>query len=242
LNSAYLDAPNRKTGPLQQLLDAYPYLWASLLSLVVLLLPPLLALPRRHRFSMVVVGLLNAGTSPFCALLEVSYWSPVRLGGWRLGIEDFIIGFVLGAAAWGVAIWPRRDRVEMRVELIPMLRRLLLTFLYLIPFICLHALGLSWMTSFLAAMVLVLTVQLAIRPSLWTLAAHCTIIFVPLYFLYLQLLLLVWPDFYLQWNTAPPWGLQLLGAPSGEIVWSVLFAMTLPVLAGYLMNVRLVPE
>jgi hypothetical protein len=224
---------------LLQNINAYPYLWASLLSFAILLVPVLLAMPRKLRGSLFIVGLLNAGTSPFCALLEVTYWSPVRIGGWRLGVEDFIIGFVLGAAAWGAAIWPMRHRIELNGGIIAAIRRLALTLAYLIPFVGLHALGLSWMSSFLMAMAVVFVVQLLLRPSLWPLAICGVLVFVPLYFLYLQLLLVIWPAFYLQWNPATPWGLSFLGAPLGEITWSVLFALALPLLAGYILDIRL---
>jgi hypothetical protein len=216
----------------------YAYLGAGLLSLGAIFFPLYLAMPRDLRSSMLTMGVLNACTFPFCALLEGDYWRPVRLGGWRLGLEDAIAAFVVGAVVWGVAIWPLRRRIRLQAGTFDILRRLRRPLLYLILFFILELFGLSWMTSFLATLLLMTVIELAQRPFMWPLALCGALMFVPLYFLYVTLILAIWPEALFQWNPAPPWGTRLLGIPAGELAWSLLFGAALPLIGASILDAR----
>jgi hypothetical protein len=220
----------------------YPYLWASIFSLVALFLPLFLIMPRELRSSLLKIGILNTAFFPFSMFLEDSYWQPVRFGGWRLGIEDVVISFTLGALVWGLAIWPLRDRIQLCTGISTIPRRLPRPLMYLIPFFVLHFVGLSGMASYLAVLLLASIAELLLRPSMWPFALYGSIIFVPLYFLFVTLTFVVWPDALSQWNPAPPWGQHFFGVPVGELVWAILFGAALPLMAAYILNAKRVSD
>jgi hypothetical protein len=229
-------------GYLLRLFSDHPYLWSSLFLVLVFFFPLYLAQPRDLRISMLKMGTLNAAFFPFCALLEGSYWQPTRLGGWLLGPEDVVISFALGAVVWGLAVWPLRHRIRLQTSTCAILRRMSRTLVFLVLFLGLRFLGLSWMTSYLVTLLSVAAVGLLLLPSMRPLAFYGAIVFVPLYFLYVTLILVLWPEALIQWNPAPPWGARLLGIPAGELAWSLLFGAALPLIGAYVLDARLIDD
>jgi hypothetical protein len=89
-------------------LETYPYLLSNVLWLTAVLLavvfPPLSA----QRRLILRQGLLGAVFFPFAAVANGEYWSPVRMAGFGLGIEDMFCAFNLGATAGLLAVLPFR--------------------------------------------------------------------------------------------------------------------------------------
>ena len=96
-------------------LDKNAYLAANLFYLI-----PVLAslgfLSPRHRKIILVSGLASAPVFPLILLLEGTYWTPQRLGGLALGLEDALCSFAVGALAGLVSICPFQHRITMLIR------------------------------------------------------------------------------------------------------------------------------
>ncbi|MBI4873509.1 MAG: hypothetical protein HY822_02625 [Acidobacteria bacterium] len=178
-----------------------------------------------------------------CGLLAAmhngEYWSPVRLGGFPIGIEDFIFTFTAGAAAWLAAAGPHRRRIVAGSGLD---RRVLLW--GAVSAACGWALwrvGFDCMTSTLAAAGGLLLLLVARRIRLWPLALTGVAVFVPFYVAVVRIQFAFWPDYVLAWNQAGPWAARIWGIPAGEIAWAVSFAALWPMVVASALNVEVKP-
>jgi hypothetical protein len=204
------------------LADQFPYLAANLIALPFLGLALIVAGPQRRATMASGVLCTPAGfLSPFLA----DYWSPARLGGWPVGVEDFLISFQTGAWAWFLASLPWRNRlqIELNVRLV-LLRAAPLAFMFCIGMWLAGFVGISGMTQAILLPTILAAGLLVHRPELWRLALAASLIYGTIYPIVLWSLLAMWPHMALDWRSDPPWTSTYLGLPLGDIVWTFVGA------------------
>lgn len=92
-------------------LKTHPYLIANLPVLLAVLMLARLARPRSYGRLSLLSGLICISTSVLVPLYNKSYWNPVRLGGWPVGIEDVSFSIAVGAMVWLLAAFFFRRRL-----------------------------------------------------------------------------------------------------------------------------------
>ena len=222
-------------------LQTYPYLFSGLLWLGVALAVVRMLPHSQHRTLMVRLGLIMIPNFLFSALTEQDYWSPRRLGGWAVGIEDVLCSFNIGVAACLPAmilfrrrlVFPDRDVAKMR-------RILAIVCLATGSYLVMLALGRSSMATLILTQVLAVALLLVLRPDLWPLSLSGGAGFLLFYCATVKLYFWIWPDFVSSWWGPPPLGLLLFGIPVGEIAWAASYGLFWPLFAGFVFGLRLV--
>jgi hypothetical protein len=237
------DDAHRRIGGfhLPTILTQYPYLFAALLGLAITLAGWTVA--GNQRQAMLIAGLSLVPLTPLAALYEASYWSPVRLGGQRVGIEDIVFMFHTGALIWLLSVWVFRHRVRPNPRTAQFIRRylglgsasvvLLLLFLYS---------GLDTMTSALMGVAIVGLIALFFRPQLWPLAPAGAVGYTVYYVALLNFCFWVWPDLVSYWNPANPWSYLVVGIPVGELAFAVVLGAAHPLILGFALDAVLEPR
>jgi hypothetical protein len=213
-----------------EFMKAYPYLCTNTISIAFLLVVGWLVLTRAQWKTMVLCGLANVPCFVFLVLLENEYWSPVRLGGLALGIEDILCSFAVAAMGWFVIGLFFADRILLLVRRkILLLRYAILANLSGITFLLLSCLmNLSGMTALILTCLVMAAVMFLLRKSLWPVVLVSLVGFPILYLGIVKVYFLIWPEFVQQWNSTTLWGKTVLGIPLGEITWSVVFSIYWP--------------
>lgn len=218
--------------------QAYPYLFASLLCVGLVAIAIRGLLPRRQRRIAVLSGALSVPFGVFSIFLEGDYWNPVRLVRGPVGIEDFMVSFAVGAGAWTAAVLPLHRRLSFRADVRAIPPRLVAPLVYVLTFGAFLALGLPVMSAYLATLAIVIAREGLRHPHLRPLAATGALLFAPSYALTMGLIFAIWPDFAGQWNPAPPWGVPVLGIPAGELAWSAFYGAGVPLILGGVFRAR----
>lgn len=81
--------------------DAYPYLSTFIVGAPVYL--AVLYHARHILLSVMIAGFILVPFAPLAVFHETTYWSPQRLGGSPIGVEDALYLFVSGSFAWALA-------------------------------------------------------------------------------------------------------------------------------------------
>lgn len=218
-------------------LGNYPYLWATILATAVLLaLIPMLESKRTAVFS----GLLHAPAGIFGFTL-VDYYTPQKLGGYLVGIEDILFGFASGLTVWLLtAPWPfaRSLQVEWRMNRI--LRRVAVFSVALPPiYFAMWYAGADSLSPLLIALGLCGCFVLVRRRELWPLAIPAALTYPLVHGLATASAFAMWPDFSADWATDHFWGTRLLlQTPLGEIAWAAAFGASWPLVVAFLLDAR----
>lgn len=77
-------------------LRAYPYLFANLPLLFIMFLAAKTVWPRHYGRLTLLCGVAGIPCAALALIHEKSYWTPARLGGLPLGVEDLVFSFVCG--------------------------------------------------------------------------------------------------------------------------------------------------
>jgi hypothetical protein len=80
---------------------AYPYMFAYVIGMPVYL--AVLIAARRSFVSILAAGLVLVPFAPLAVFHETAYWSPRRIGGLPVGVEDALYLFVSGSFAYALA-------------------------------------------------------------------------------------------------------------------------------------------
>lgn len=200
----------------------FPYLAANLVALPLLGLALIVA--GQQRRATIASGLLLAPAgfaSPFLS----DYWSPARLGGWPVGIEDFLVSFQTGAWAWFFASLPWRDRLRIEFDMRSVLLRAgFVACIFSMGFWLCGAVGMSGMTRSIVLPAVLLTWLLVHRPEFWRPALAAGLIYGAVYPCVLWGLLALWPHMAVDWRSDPPWTSIYFGLPLGDIVFTSVAA------------------
>jgi hypothetical protein len=221
-------------------LKTHPYLIANLPVLFTVLLMVKLARPRGYGRLSLLSGLTCIPSSVLALLHNESYWNPVRLGGWPIGLEDVSFSFTVGAMAWLVSAFIYRRRLTMDHRWPPRIRRFLFScVLFSGLCLCFWFAGVKSLANSLLAGVVSLTVVFYHAHNAWPLAATGIAFFTPIYILIEKIQFNIWPNFVLQWNPHDLLGNRIMGLPIGEIAWAVVFGVGWPFYIAYLYGVQL---
>jgi len=219
-------------------LNAYPYLVNNVVGLLFCILG--YAIIRKPGNLALVGGLGYVPLLPFSLVFEGQYWSPVRLGGWWLGIEDLINLFNLGFTVCLLASLPFRSTLWLAFQPRQILTRAAtLGPMAAAVFLAFWLTGTDPITSNFAANSVMLILVLILRKDLWPLALSGFLVYGLFFFLWGKTNFLVWPDFLLQWNQDNFWGVRYLGLPIGEIGYGFSLGSFYPAYVAYCCNVRL---
>ena len=220
-----------------RLFYTYPYFFASLLGLAFVLVG--YATAKGQRQAMLLAGLGLVPLAPLAILHEDTYWSPVRLNGGQLGVEDVLFLFQTGAMSWLLAAAITRRKIHFNVAVITMIRRhSLLAGLGVTLVLILFFWGLDIMTSSLLAIVGVALTVLTRQPHLWRLVPAGMLGYSLFYFFSIKICFWIWPDFVTYWNSGND-GLHFFyGVPAGELAFAIVVGATYPVCLGYGLDAR----
>lgn len=224
---------------LRQVLDSYPYLFSNILWLAGLLLVVRLLPSSVHRRLVISLGLIMMPSFLFSPVLTPDYWSPVRVGGWTVGIEDALCSFNVGASAFLPAAFLFRDRLVPSRQSVPRIGHFLAAIavgqaLYFLLWFA----GVSSMSALILTQSVAVVLLLLLCPHLWQFCLGNGVAFTLSYCAFLKVLFLIWPNFLACWRTAPPWGALLFGIPFGEVAGAASFGVFWFLFAGYIFDLR----
>ena len=214
---------------MRDLLDAYPYLFMSIMLFIVFLF--LFRISRSLRPLLFLGGAASALYSFTSPIFVPAYWEPVRLGHYFVGLEDMVFSFANGGIACFFAIWPFRNRIKIHYS--PgsvFLKYLFWTafgafFSYLMKFT-----GSSVMFCFLFAMLITGAALIFKRSGYWQLSFSGGPPFTILYMGIIFITGLLFPSFHTQWTHENLWGIRLLGFPIEEFIWAFGFGAVFPLI------------
>lgn len=216
----------------------YTYLVISIFYLV-LFTAVILIFNKRPGFPMFFMGILLCGAGPICEFFSIpDYWNPdfilgaaiqSPLGMWKFGIED-LIGSIgnIGLTVFIFELINKPFDGLPKQSLIPIIRILGLTTLALVMicifFFVFHIRGIHACNFSNAILAIVI---MFIRPTYWKASLITAIICSFLYWLVLQLVVLISkPDiFNVVWNPNGRFGFLVGGVPIEELIWSFLLTL-----------------
>jgi hypothetical protein len=221
-------------------ISTHPYLIANIPLLFLIAMSVKISWPDNYRRLSLWSGLACLPCSILALLHNGSYWNPIRLGNWPIGIEDLIFTFVTGTMAWLLAAWPYRRRLSSNIRFSVWVRRALFAGLLFggISLLLWQA-GIIGLENTLIAGMLTFLIFLFRKPALWPLAASGVLLFLPIYVFIVKIQFSIWPDYLLQWGLTGPLGSTFLGIPIGEIVYAAVFAAVWPTYIAFVCDVRM---
>jgi len=219
--------------------SSFPYLFLSISSFILIIIASRKLLNPQQNTIVVLSGLTILPSFGFTFLFESSYWAPVRLGGWVLGIEDVLCAYALGAMVWFATIFRFGPIVREKIAFFEVYKRYsVVAVISAVIFFAFYFLGFNPMTAYLWMSFIVGIGLFIWFPSLRKFAIAGLWKFPILYLVSLKMYFLIWPDFVLQWNATAPWGRLYFGVPLGEIAWAVSFGFYWPLFVGYVFKIR----
>jgi hypothetical protein len=221
-------------------LRQYGYL-ASALMLLAVFLSGVIACPKQ-RVGMLLSACLGAPLALFAFFFVPDYWNPIRVVPFRMGPEDVIFSFSNGGTVWLLAVWLVRDRIKLGAKPTVVLERLVSCALpCLLLCLALRLSGATIMTSVLFTMSLLGVFLAWRRRDLLRISLAGAVGFVAFYFLFVNLVLTIWPECLRQWNAANLSGRRLFRVPLEEVAWAVGYGFVWPLLTAYVLDAELVP-
>lgn len=221
-------------------LRSHPYLIANIPTVLIILVLAYLIRPRAFGQLTVLAGLACVPCALIAFTFEGDYWSPVRVGGFAIGIEDVVFCFAAGALAWLGAVWPFRTRCVVALAWrVAIVRYLLLSLVGGSVFVLSYTSGQYSMTGFAGGSLLILIALIFIKRELWVLVATGVVAYTFIHVLSVRVQFWIWPDYVSYWNPTGLMGTQVMGVPVIEFAWAAVFGGVWPVIAGYVFDVRL---
>jgi hypothetical protein len=204
----------------------YPYFWMQVLWFGVFCL--LYLFLGELRTVALWGGLLMLPLLPTFLFFEGNYWSPIRIGGLVLGIEDPLCLFALGSVATACGFIPFRSRISINTRPHQVILRVSTAVLGAVLFCLFLMAGYSAHTACLLAFSGLLLLVLILRHSLWHLSLIGALSFSTLGCVMLWLAFWIWPQFEGQWSQDNWWGIRIAGLPLGEVIWAACFGASYP--------------
>ena len=220
------------------ILKAYPYFFASLLSVLILLTAGMILLTQQQWHVMILSGLFSVPCFPFLIFLEKEYWSPARLGGWVLGAEDVFCSFWVAAMVWFAVALPLRNKIVLNGGVRIFWRcYAIIAGISVSLFLLFYLMKFGGMSSLLLAYAVAATILVLQNRRPWPLSIAGILLFPILYLALVKLFFEIWPDFVHQWNALSFWGSTISGMPRGEITWAIIFGFYWPLSMAYVFNI-----
>lgn len=197
----------------------------------------------RFRRSLLLAGMIELLHVPPLIWFQNVYWSPNRLGGLALGIEDILVSFAIGVGAWFCAIWPWRARLRLQIEAGVVVRRLLIVALPSTLF----AIGV-WLLGSGVMPVLLYTMAATLLALGWhdrrhlRLSATAVLLYTPYYTAILWLTEALFPGFFTIWDGPQLWGVDLWGLPLEELAFVVAYSAVWPMILGFAFRAEVTPR
>lgn len=202
--------------------ESYPYLAANLFALPQTLFGLVIAGPQRR--AMAASGVLFLPWSLGAPLFE-SYWSPARVGGLPVGMEDLLYCFQAGAATWFWCSMADRRRLTVDLRRWPLLARSILVAVPIAAgFVALGTAGVSGVMQSILVTSIVVVVLLVCLPRFWRVALAASVGYTATYVVFLWEVFAIWPDAATMWPAAGPLSDRVLGVPIGEIAFAAIGA------------------
>lgn len=202
--------------------ESYPYLAATLFGLPQILFGLAVAGPQRR--AMAASGVLFMPWSVGAPLFE-SYWSPARLGGLAVGIEDLLYCFQTGAATWFWCSMADRRRLTVDLRLGSVAVRALAAALPIAAaFAALDAAGVPGVIRSIVVTSAIVVVLLAAMPHFWRIALAASAGYTSSYVVFLWEVFAIWPHAMSMWPEAGPLSDRVLGIPVGEFAFAAIGA------------------
>lgn len=221
-------------------LAGYPYLAVNLLGFGAVL--AMLALAGPQRRTALAAGGIEALHAPLTPLFDQVYWSPARLGGGWMGIEDILLCFCLGVGSWVAASLPWRRRLVGRAGWRRAAWRLVvISVLSAPPSFALRALGLTTMETLIAGMLAVGAVLGLRRPDLVRIGLAGALAYPPVYVAIIVAGAALTPTLFAMWDGPELWGPRLAGLPLDEFAWVSAFAFAYPLIIATALDAEILP-
>ena len=218
---------------------SYPYLFANLLTLVLLILCIKKTWKGGQGRIALLSGLMCIPFSLVSLLHEGQYWNPLRWGGGPFGAEDIRFCINAGILVLFLATGPFVRTITIDVTMRQLFRRYLLVLLpgsgaFLILFLS-HG---PAMTGTLLIMITAVLIFIGIRHDNLPLSIRGVILFLPVYLILVGIEFAVWPSYIHSWSSPTIWDHPVLGIPAGEIAWAAAFGALWPLLVAYSLDIR----
>ena len=216
----------------------HAYLWGSLLGVLFVLW--VCRVSPRHGKAIFLCALVSAPAGWISCLVERAYWSPVRLGGGNLGLEDFLCSFTIGGLLWWLMV------------LIPQVRAQDFSFGKFFPryFAVIVPLNLVFfgllksplhpMSTAILSLVVLGVAMVVVAPGLMWMGGIGLVLFTIDWWVNLQICFYGWPEFAGAWNAETWHGWSVLGVPLGELVWAAVFGASWPVFMAWCLDAKTV--
>jgi hypothetical protein len=220
--------------------SVYPYLYTSIITIILLILVSRKLLDPEQQTLVIFSGLTNIPCFAFTVMFEGVYWTPVRLGGWVLGVEDILCAYALAALTWFATVYRFRAISREPSAFHEIIKRYcIVSGISGVAFFPFYFAGINVMTAFILMCFIVGLSLFVLYPRLRKLAL-AGIWKAPLvYGTMVKIYFLVWPDLALQWNTTTLWGKMFFGIPLGEIAWAISFGFYWPLFIGYVFKIKI---
>lgn len=217
--------------------DDFAYLLSSTVYVAFILVAARRTLPAPAYRLTIRSGWFGLPAGALAPFFEGSYWSPERLGGGVVGIEDGIISFAAAATTWYLVAL-RYPAPSSRGEgAAGMAGRLSVAGgAAVATFVAAWYLLADPMMAALVSCVVTTGGLLVLRPAHASVAAWGALTFAAAWFALVRLIFLVFPAFVEQWNPATIWGVRFAGVPLGEVAWAAAFGAFWSVVALYVFD------
>ncbi len=213
------------------------YLAGDAIGLTTVVAGWLVAGPQRRM--MLLAGGLQLALLPLGLWWAPTVWTPVRMvGGW-LPLEDAICAFGFGAGAWCMATLAFRESCVAQADLRQFLHRaVLVTVPAAALYAALHAAGVNGDVGAFVVPMAVAGWLLARDPDLLPLAICGGVGCALFYYAELRLWFAMWPQARGWWAPFTVWDQDFAGVPAGEIAWALMIGAAHPTVVAFLCAVR----
>ncbi len=185
----------------------------------------------------------GAMSSPFAVaslFFVPEYWDPARLFDAIIGIEDIIFSFSNGGIVWMLSVWSLKNKLLIILKPYRIIvRSALCLLLWISTTYVFIFLGTGIMASVFLSLMLLELMLILLRYDLWIISLSGAIRFSLLYFIFIKVCFIIWPEFIAQWNTEKLWGITFMDIPIEEILWGVGFGAVWPLCLAYVLDVKI---
>jgi len=209
----------------------HPYLWTSLFLAALCLIG--LRLATHQRKPALLSAVFGIPGAAYSLVFVPTYWNPVRIVDWPIGVEDVLFSFANGGLVW-LMVAVRNPGVRLSIDAVTVTKRLVaLSVVFALLLLASVRAGVPVMHAGLFSAVMILSTVLWLRPRYWQLAARGMVAFGIFYGLVLLGASSLWPDALSWWHEEVVSGMLLLGAPAEEIAWAVAYGAVYPLVMAF---------